>query len=394
MSGDGRAISKPDVAESRNSRTVVLENGRIVTPTAVVEGSLVLEGDHIAGIDRSATDADEQIDVNGSLVMPGLIDVHGDDIENQLFPRNSRIDTDLALMATDRATLAAGITTKFHAIAFEDAPEDNRSTTLANELVDRMEDASLLADHRIHARCELTEAESVRGVRSVLDAGIVGLVSLMSHIPGTGQFETAEQFKEWYVDSADHTEAEADEIIELRQSVGEDELERRIAAVVSDAETAGVRVASHDDETAREVERLADRGVAISEYPITMDAAERATELDLWTSMGAPNLVRGGSQWGNLGTAEAIESGFVDILCADYHPPSLLKAPFVETGESLPERVRRVTAAPAAAVGLTDRGRIEDGARADVIVVDPESGPCVEYVFVSGEAVFRTGGVR
>lgn len=394
MTGDGRSVSKPNPDESRNSRTIVLENGRIVIPTAVVEGSLLLEGDRIAGVDRNAPDADERIDVDGSLILPGLIDVHGDDIENQLFPRNSRINTDLALMATDRATLAAGITTKFHAIAFEDAPEDNRSTTLASELVDRIEDTSLLADHRIHARCELTEAESVRAVRSVLDADIVGLVSLMSHVPGTGQFETAEQFKEWYVDSADHTEAEADEVIELRQSVGEDELERRIAAVVSDAEAAGVRVASHDDETAREVERLADRGVAISEYPITMDAAERATELELWTSMGAPNLVRGGSQWGNLGTAEAIEAGVVDVLCADYHPPSLLKAPFVETGEPLPERVHRVTAAPAAAVGLTDRGRIEAGARADLIVVDPESGPCVERVFVGGDEVFRAGGIR
>ncbi|WP_440765509.1 alpha-D-ribose 1-methylphosphonate 5-triphosphate diphosphatase [Natronorubrum sp. DTA7] len=394
MSGDGRAVSKPDTAESHNSRTVVLENGRIVTPSAVIGGPLLLEGDRIAGVDRNAADADERIDVDGSLVMPGLIDVHGDDIENQLFPRNSRIDIDLALMATDRATLAAGITTKFHAIAFEDAPEDNRSSALASELVDRIEESSLLADHRIHARCELTEAESVRGVRSVLEADIVGLVSLMNHVPGTGQFETVEQFKEWYVGSADHTEAEADEIIELRRSVGADELERRIETVVSEAETAGVRVASHDDETAREVDRLADYGVDMSEYPITMDAAERAAERGLWTSMGAPNLVRGGSQWGNLGTAEAIGAGVVDVLCADYHPPSLLKAPFVETGESLPERVRRVTAAPAAAVGLTDRGRIEEDARADVVVVDPEPGPRVECVFVGGEEVSRTGGVR
>jgi alpha-D-ribose 1-methylphosphonate 5-triphosphate diphosphatase len=394
MSGDSRTLSKPDVAESCNSRAVALENGRIVTPTAVVEGSLLLEGDRIVGVNRNALEADERIDVDGSFVMPGLVDIHGDDIENQLFPRNSRMDTDLALMATDRATLTAGITTKFHAIAFEDAPEDNRSTVLANELVDRIGDASLLADHRIHARCELTEAESVRRVQEVLQTDTVELVSLMSHIPGKGQFETEEQFKEYYVDSADHTEAEAEEAIKLRQSVSEDELNQRIEVVISEAEAAGVRVASHDDETAREVERLANHGVEISEYPITMDAAEQATELDLWTSMGAPNLVRGGSQWGNLGTAEAIGEDVVDILCADYHPPSLLKSPFVETGEPLPERVRRVTAAPAAAVGLMNRGRIEEGARADVIVVDPESGPCVEGVFVGGEEVFRTGGFR
>lgn len=394
MSGEGKTVSQPETTASDGDHRIVLENGRIVTPTAVVEGSLLLDGDRIAGIDIEPLTADRRIDVDGSLIMPGLIDVHGDDIENQLFPRNSRIDTDLALMATDRATLAAGITTKFHAIAFENTPADNRSTRLASELVDRIDNAPLLADHRIHARCEITEAESVECVQEVLAADVVGLVSLMSHVPGKGQFETAEQFKEYWVDSANLSEAEAEEVIELRQSVDEAELQRRIDTIVSQAEAAGVCVASHDDETAHEVDRLADRGVDISEYPITKEAAEQATKREVWTSMGAPNLVRGGSQWGNLGTAEAIEAGVVDILCADYHPPSLLKAPFVDTGEPLPERIHRVTAAPAAAVGLADRGRIEEDARADVIVVDPEAGPYVERVFVGGQEVSRTGGVR
>jgi alpha-D-ribose 1-methylphosphonate 5-triphosphate diphosphatase len=107
--------------------------------------------------------------------------------------------------------------------------------------------------------------------------------------------------------------------------------------------------------------------------------------------MGGPNLVRGASLWGNLSAAEAIELNLVDVLCSDYHPASLLHAIFVETGEPLPVRVARVTSAPAAAVGLEDRGRLETGARADVIVVDPGNPPTIRRAFVGGEEVYREG---
>ncbi|WP_235271305.1 amidohydrolase family protein [Halorubrum saccharovorum] len=106
--------------------------------------------------------------------------------------------------------------------------------------------------------------------------------------------------------------------------------------------------------------------------------------------MGAPNLVRGGSLWDNLGARDAIDDGLVDVLCADYHPPSLLAAPFVDTGEPLSTRVNRVTRNPAEAAGLDDRGRIEPGARADLIVVDPNGTPTVDRAFVAGTEAIRT----
>jgi alpha-D-ribose 1-methylphosphonate 5-triphosphate diphosphatase len=122
-----------------------------------------------------------------------------------------------------------------------------------------------------------------------------------------------------------------------------------------------------------------------------MAAAEAAREAGLTTAMGAPNLVRGGSQRGNLATADAIDAGLVDALLVDYHPPSLLAALFVDTGEPLPDRVARASAAPAAAVGLDDRGRIEPGARADLILVDESPVPTVERAVVGGRDVYRTG---
>jgi alpha-D-ribose 1-methylphosphonate 5-triphosphate diphosphatase len=161
---------------------------------------------------------------------------------------------------------------------------------------------------------------------------------------------------------------------------------------VAAAHDGGIPTASHDDEKVAEVERLHEQGVDITEYPITLETAERAHDLEMAVAMGAPNLVRGESQWGNLRTVDAVEAGVVDALVADYHPPSLLAAAFVDTGEPLPDRVARVTANPASAAGLDDRGRIESGARADLVVVDREPTPTVTRAFVRGRPVYRADG--
>ncbi|WP_101295562.1 alpha-D-ribose 1-methylphosphonate 5-triphosphate diphosphatase [Halegenticoccus soli] len=375
--------------------TLRVENARIVAPDAVVQGGVLIEGDRIVEVSEGSTSgrasADARIDADGKLLLPGLIDLHGDDIESHLHPRSgARVDTPMALAAADRANVAAGVTAKFHAVAFEDSPEKDRSTDLAAELVDAVAATDpLLGDHFVHARCELTELGSVDAVEAVLDRGAADLVSLMCHVPGKGQFRDRERFLGWYVDHAGLSREEAESILDERASLSDEALDERIDRIVERAREAGVAVASHDDETTVEVERLDGRGVRISEYPVTLDAAERAHELGLTTAMGAPNLVRGGSNWGNLDAADAIDAGVVDVLCADYHPPSLLAAPFVDTGEPLPARVARVTKHPAEAVGLTDRGRIEPGARADLVVVDPEPTPVVERAVVAGREVYR-----
>ena len=166
----------------------------------------------------------------------------------------------------------------------------------------------------------------------------------------------------------------------------------RVTHIVETAHAHGIPTASHDDEATEEVERLHGVGVEISEYPITLATAERAHELGMTVTMGAPNLVRGESQWGNLRTADAIEAGVVDALVADYYPMSLLGATFVDTGEPLPERVARVTKRPADAVGLSNRGRLEKGARADLVIVDEEPTPTVTRALVAGQPVYRAEG--
>lgn len=282
------------------------------------------------------------------------------------------------------------MTTKYHAVAFEDAPDDGRTlgeaTALAEELAT---ETYTLGDNRLHARCELT-AGSVETVARVAGEVGVDLLSVMHHAPGDGQYDDGE-FERHYVEDRNWPAEAIDEIAARRESLDGATRSERIDRVLEVARRAGVPVASHDDDSAAAVEEMAERGVAVSEYPLTLGAAVRADDLGLATAMGAPNLVRGGSLWDNLAAAEAIDRGVVDVLCADYHPPSLLAAPFVETGESLATRVNRVTRNPADVVGLTDRGRIAVDARADLILVDPAETPTADRVFVGGTEVVRTG---
>lgn len=374
--------------------TTVIENARIVTPEAVIEGAVGIDDDRIVSIGDVDQAANKTIDAQGRLVLPGLIDLHGDDIESHLHPRaGARMDTHMALASADRANVAAGITTKFHAISFEVAPEENRSPELGAEITDAIERAdNLVADHRIHARCEVTQERCIEAVEEVIAAGDAGLVSVMSHIPGKGQFRDREAFLQYYRDSQNDTVEEAKAMIEERGGVDMRTIRKRVNRVVEVAHDHGVPTASHDDEEVTEIERLHDVGVDISEYPITLATAERAHELGMTVTMGAPNLVRGESQWGNLRTADAIEAGVVDTVVADYHPSSLLAAPFVDTGDPLPERVARVTKHPADAVGLSERGRITEGARADLVIIDEEPTPTVTRAFVAGKPVYRAEG--
>ena len=375
------------------SEIIEIRNATVVTPNRCLDdGRVIVTGDRIAQV-GSTPDSDlprsRTIDADGRLVMPGLIDLHGDDIEHHHSPRaGATVQPRTALTTADRTNLLNGITTKFHAIAFEEAPDDGRSLATAAALASEIGQAGYtLGDNRLHARCELSD-ESVTAVAEVIDSAGVDLLSVMHHAPGDGQYDD-ESFERHYLEDRNWS---ADGVARLaRQRAAADPAVRdnRVERIVDLARRAGVPVASHDDESPAAVDRMADHGVTISEYPLTLDAISRADARGLTTVMGAPNLLRGGSLWDNLAADTAIEAGCVDVLCADYHPPSLLAAPFVDTGESLPTRVNRVTRNPADAVGLTDRGRIEAGARADLLVVDPEPTPTVEQVFVGGESVAR-----
>ena len=374
---------------------IELRHATVVTPTHCVEdGRVIITGDRIAHVgstpDRRLSRA-TTIDAEGLVLLPGIIDLHGDDIEHHHSPRaGATMPLRSAVMTADRLNLLNGITTKFHAIAFENPPDDERTLSTANALATEITAADYtLADNRLHARCELTD-ESIATVVAALAPEKIDLLSVMHHAPGEGQYD-ADGFERHYHEDQHLSTDRVARLANRRQSVPESTREDRIARIVDLADRAGAPLASHDDSSPAAVDRVDALGATISEYPLTLDTIQRATERGLTTVMGAPNLQQGGSLSGNLDTDAAIDADCVDVLCADYHPPSLLAAPFVDTGEPLPTRVNRVTRNPADAVGLTDRGRIEVGARADLILVDPEPTPSVERVFVGGRAVAAVG---
>jgi alpha-D-ribose 1-methylphosphonate 5-triphosphate diphosphatase len=378
---------------TERTRPQALTGGTIVTPSgSLSDGVLTLDGDSIDDVSTASRKPSmaDIIDVSGKYVLPGLVDLHGDDIERYLFPRpEERVPTEMALRQSERAALGAGVTTKFHAVAFENAPSEQRSVDRATRLSRAIRNRNSSLDERVHARCELSETESVTAVTDLLSANDVGLVSLMNHVPGDGQYGSAEALSRRYEVRGDVSEAGMQDVINSRTTVGSPLIARRRDALIEAAGAAGIPVASHDDEDAAAVDAAADHGVDICEFPLTMAAARRAADRDLTVVMGAPNLARGGSLWGNLDARAAIDAGVVDVVCSDFRPQTMLTSVFADTNEPLHTRANRVTAAPAAAAGLDDRGRLVPGARADIIVVDPEPSPTVSRVFVAGEEVYR-----
>ena len=378
-------------------QSTVIVNGRVVTPTAIIDpGHVVVDGDTIVAVAGGRPDvtADREVDAEGRLVLPGLVDLHGDELERYRAPRpGATVPLAAALSACDRANAAAGITTKFHAVAFEQAPDDGRSLGTAKRVLRAIADApDLLTDAAVHARCELADDQCPSAVESVVADDAVGIVSLMNHEPGKGQFAADDGFVHHYTDGrgADADSNAAEELAARRASVDNDTLATRAEEVVAAADEAGVPTAVHDPMSEATVEWAATLGIDICEYPTTIEAAAAARDREMPTVMGAPNLVRGESLWGNLSVREAIESDVLDSLCSDFYPRALLLSVFCDESRPLPERVARVSARPAAAAGLTERGRIEPGARADLLVVDEGYPPTVLRSFVAGEEVYRS----
>lgn len=375
-----------------NANQTSISGGNVVTPTAVVENGTVTFSDGKIVSVEAESHANPDIDATGKYILPGLVDLHGDDIERHLFPREGeRVDTAIALDRCDIANASAGVTTKYHAISFEDVPDDNRSIELARRLAEQIRnfnsETGARVDNRLHMRCEITNETAVEAVSQEIKSG-GDLVSLVSHVPGTGPLASENTLSQRY----DHPDGELETSLQAlktrRSGVSEAELISRARGITELARSRNMPVASHDDGTVASVDNVAAIGVDISEYPPSHRVAQRATELNLTVAMGAPNVVCGGSQCDGPDASQAIRDDVVDILCSDFRPQSLLSSVFIENDEPLKDRVLRVSTAPAAAAGLYDRGRLECGARADIIIADPDPFPSIVRTYVAGDEVY------
>jgi alpha-D-ribose 1-methylphosphonate 5-triphosphate diphosphatase len=250
----------------------------------------------------------------------------------------------------------------------------------------------LRADHFIHLRCEVSSPDVMEGYGRFEDDPRVRLVSLMDHSPGQRQFTTLAAYRGYYQRKTGMSDREFQAFVDRRlaEAARWSDLHRDTLSEACRAR--GIVLASHDDATEAHVADAARHGVALSEFPTTMEAARASRRENLKVLMGAPNIVRGGSHSGNIAARDLAEDGLLDVLSSDYVPCSLLQATFMLAdavdGLDLPQAVAMVTANPANAAGLDDRGAIAPGKRADLIQVRLDDGiPVVRSVWRQGMRV-------
>lgn len=373
-----------------------LTDARIVTADAVIHGSVVVKDGRIAGI--GAPDA-PGIGLDGDYLIPGLVDLHTDHVETHVFPRNGVVWAPApALAAHDGVVVAGGVTTVFDSLCVGAAMEQSERRALLVPLMDALERGrsaqAFRADHLVHLRCEISDPATAELVAEVIAAPFVRLVSVMDHTPGDRQILDIEAWVQEFARdmkvSVEVSRAMTDDLLERSGRVGPGVR----AQVISAARTRGIPVMSHDDRTEAHVDEAMAEGVAVSEFPTTRAAAARAKAVGQAVVVGAPNYVRGGSQSGNVAVRELLEHGLVDALASDYVPGSLLTAAFAiaddtELGISLPQAVAMVSQRPAQIAGLTDRGTLSEGQRADMVRVRRTEGHThVASVWRTGRRVF------
>jgi alpha-D-ribose 1-methylphosphonate 5-triphosphate diphosphatase len=378
---------------------LVLTNAKVVAADRVFPGWIATDHGRIVeiGEGRGPTDG---IDCQGDYLLPGLVELHTDHLEAHFMPRPRVLwHAGSAVMAYDAQIAAAGITTVFDSFRVGmDEYEDWRSgvgeqvVTLA-DAIERARVADLLrADHQTHLRCEIPSLNVVESLAAFLARHPARLVSLMDHTPGQRQFRDLDKYFIYYQGKTGKSEHELVNVVRERQRVGRERADANRPRVVALAHAHGLTLASHDDTTIEDVEEAKRDGVHIAEFPTTRDAAAASREAGMATVMGAPNVVRGGSHSGNASAHDFAEAGLLDILSSDYVPAALLMAAFrladAPNVGGLAGAVRMVTKNPAEAAGLSDRGEIVVGRRADLVRARAHHGePVVRAVWREGQRV-------
>ncbi|WP_051212935.1 alpha-D-ribose 1-methylphosphonate 5-triphosphate diphosphatase [Rubritepida flocculans] len=362
---------------------LTLTHARLVLEDGVLEGTLHLKGGVIADIQPGRARHPGALDCEGDYVIPGVVDVHTDNLERQVQPRaNARWPSRSAFLAHDAQCAAAGVTTVLDALCLGDLGFDQgRDQTFREGVADLTAFAGsplLKAEHHLHLRCELPAADMPACLETVADHPLVAMVSLMDHSPGVGQYRDIARYKAMRVRQTRMTDAEVDRRIAelLAQRAERREPQRRL--VLERFAGRNIPLASHDDEDPAEVRRNAQDGIRVSEFPVTLDAALEAARIGVSVIAGAPNIVRGGSHSGNVAAMDLVRAGAVDVLASDYVPPALIEAAFLMAAETgLPRAIAAITAAPAALCGMADRGRLAPGLRGDVVRVAEHHGHAV-----------------
>jgi alpha-D-ribose 1-methylphosphonate 5-triphosphate diphosphatase len=375
---------------------LVLDNAMLVLIDRVVPGHVVCRGGTIAAVGRGVAGTPGAVDLDGDYLLPGLVELHTDNLERHVSPRPGvRWPIDAALLGHDAQVAAAGITTVCDALAVVDRSDSPIRGDILRDAISAVDRARALglfrAEHFLHLRCEVSFAEVVEVTEPLMATPTVRLVSLMDHTPGQRQFGTVEQYRAYYQGRFGYSDAQMLALIDKRVAD-----QQRYAAVnrrrlAEICRGRGLALASHDDGTEEHVDEAVSLGMTMAEFPTTREAARLAHAHGMGVIMGAPNMVRGGSHTGNVSARMLAEDAVLDMLSSDYVPSSLLHAAFLlhaQVGIALPGAVAMVSDTPARQLGLDDRGRIEEGRRADLVRVRLVEGmPVARQIWRTGEQV-------
>jgi alpha-D-ribose 1-methylphosphonate 5-triphosphate diphosphatase len=379
---------------------ILIEGGRALQGREFSDNSLLIEAGQIERIGGSRDRAALRLDARDLLALPGIVDLHGDAFERQMMPRPGvDFPVDVALQDSDRQAIGNGITTVFHATTWSWEP-GLRSAENAKKLLQAIEalGPQLAADTRFHLRHETYNLDAEHEIGQWLSARRVDLFAFNDHMDSTVASLAKPQKRSRLVERTGLSNDAFDRLVERVVSRGQD-VPGSIARLARTACQAGIRMLSHDDNTPAMRKAFRAHGVAIAEFPVNEETAREAADGGDFIVFGAPNVVRGGSHTGWTRAADMIEKGLCSILASDYYYPAPILAAFrlaVDGLLPLADAWNLISAAPAKAAGLDDRGTLTEGQRADIILVDDAMPlrPRVVAVIAGGRLVHLTDASR
>jgi alpha-D-ribose 1-methylphosphonate 5-triphosphate diphosphatase len=349
----------------------------LLTPDGLVVGEAVIRDGVITAVDLRTSPSAQALDWTGDWLVPGLVDIHTDNLEKHYQPRPGALwDAYGAALAHDGQCAAAGITTVLDSLSLHGRKEGLDRKQALGPMIAGMDtaqaDGALRAEHLLHLRCEVTNPELLSLLEPHADNPRLKLLSVMDHTPGQRQTTNVGGLQARMIE-AGRSEAEVAEMIAVRHAGRDPSLaQANRRSVVAFAREYGVPLCAHDDATVEHVDEAHDDGCVIAEFPVTLEAARQARSYGMAICMGGPNFVRGSSHSGNLSARDCAEHDLLDILASDYVPLSMLRSAFMLIDDFgwPPQRALSVVAAgPARSLGLNDRGEIAPGQRADLLRV-------------------------
>lgn len=379
---------------------IFIEGGRALLDGDFSETSLSIEGGRIRDCDSGRSHAALALDARGLLVLPGIVDLHGDAFERQMMPR-AGVDfpIDVALIDSDRQAIANGITTVFHATTWSWEP-GLRSADNARKLLEAIESLRprLAADTRFHLRHETYNLDAEEEIGEWLANGRIDLFAFNDHMDNTVALLGKPQKRSRMVERTGLSGDDFDNLVQ-RVLARADDVPASISRLAEIARKADVRMLSHDDETPAMRRAFRAQGVTIAEFPVNEETAREAAAGGDAIVFGAPNVVRGGSHTGWTKASEMIEKGLCSVLASDYYYPAPLLAAFRLAADGvlpLGKAWKLISTAPARAAGLSDRGTLAKGQRADILLVDDAlpMRPRIVAVITDGRLVHLTDGDR